>query len=127
MAGFKEVDRILSRIPDRSLPDGFAAGIIDSIRKGGAPAAPALMKKRPLNGFALIRDLIAAAAVTAALFWMGGDLAETTSMSKASQKLDHAVTAYVNYSGDAMARACYKIGSFSERLKKELVSDEVQQ
>lgn len=115
LADLRELDRTLSRLPRVSAPAGFAAGLKDSIR-GVIPAEVPAEKRWPSRRFAFVRDLVAAAAVTLALFWTGGNLFDSRNVNLAGQKLDTAVQTYVSFSGDAVSRAYDTVGTFSEQL-----------
>lgn len=115
LAGLVEIDGVLSQLPRQNAPPGFAAGIMDSIRSGTPYTLPA-EKRWPAGKFVFIRDLVAAAAVTLALFWSGGGLFDSRNVNLAGQKLDIAVQTYVRTSGDAVTRAYDTVDSLSEQL-----------
>jgi len=117
LANLKELDGILSRLPEETAPPDFAAVIIDSIRNA-APADTPVVGRRPTGRFAFIRDLVAAAAVTLALFWAGGNLFEYQNVNLAGQKINTAVQVYVRTSEGAVNRAYDTLDNLSESFSK---------
>lgn len=125
----RAIDVLLCQIPSRSAPPGFLDGVMAAVEGRKTGSAGAINKAKTsrsrrkwsssLGGWETIRDLALAAAVTLVVFWNGGSWFDNQHIMKAGDKLDLAFRSYVQYSGNALDKACTNIENLNGTLMKE--------